>query len=265
MGKGWAKGRTAATDPRIARAAAGHRGKAYVRRTPVEDCRWPVSTSTTLPLEWSHEMAYVVGLTATDGCLITGRRAINFKSSDRDLVALYLSLLGRTNRIGTERTRGGGLAYKTQFSDARLYRWFMEAGLTPRKSLTLGALAVPAGLVVPLARGLFDGDGTIMNKIYRADTKSRTPYLWEYLITRFYSASKTHVEWLQSMLQSALQIEGRVAPFAISSAGNTEWGLCFGKRESVKLLAALYQDAAAPSLQRKRAIWGSYLARHPLA
>jgi hypothetical protein len=80
VGKGWAKGPKAATDPRIARAAAGHRGKQYVRRTPFELCRWPFAGLTTLPLAWSDDMVYIVGLTATDGCLITGRRATNFKS-----------------------------------------------------------------------------------------------------------------------------------------------------------------------------------------
>ncbi|HLZ48440.1 MAG TPA: hypothetical protein VKR80_07300 [Candidatus Limnocylindria bacterium] len=35
-GKGWAKGRSAKDDPRIARAAAGHRGKHYTPRVPPE-------------------------------------------------------------------------------------------------------------------------------------------------------------------------------------------------------------------------------------
>src|SRR5881296_1891104 len=100
---GWAKagrrGFTAATDPRVARAAAAHRGQQYERRTPFEQCRWQRASRTTLPLEWSDSMAYIVGLTATDGCLVSGRRAINFKSRDRDLVETYLRVLGRTNAI----------------------------------------------------------------------------------------------------------------------------------------------------------------------
>src|SRR2546421_12459357 len=107
VGKNWAKGLTAATDPRIARAAAGHRGKLYVRRTPPELCRWPVSGLTTLPLAWSDDMAYIVGLTATDGCLITGRRAINFKSGDRQVVETYLGLLGRKSRVNSPPTDTG--------------------------------------------------------------------------------------------------------------------------------------------------------------
>ena len=115
MGKGWAKGLTAATDPRVARAAAAHRGKIYQRRTPFEECRWPTAGRTTLPLEWSNEMAYIVGLTATDGCLFTGIRKINFKSEDRQLVETYLSVLGRTNRVKHAKTRTGGIVSFTEF------------------------------------------------------------------------------------------------------------------------------------------------------
>jgi len=179
VGKGWAKGLTAETDTRIARAAAGHRGKAYVRRTPPEECRWRLAGRTTLPLQWSDEMAYIVGLTATDGCLVTGRRAINFKSGDRALVKTYLGLLGRTNRIKAERTRSGGTAYFTQFHDSSLYRWFQSAGLTPKKSLTIGALNVPDDHLFPLLRGLLDGDGSVINKLYRADTGAHNDYHWE--------------------------------------------------------------------------------------
>src|SRR2546430_13087223 len=94
--------------------------------------------------------------------LITGRRAINFKSGDRQLVETYLQLLGRTNRVKSHRTEKGGIAYYTQFHDSALYEWFRSTGLTPRKSLTIGALSAPDEFLIPLARGLLDGDGNII-------------------------------------------------------------------------------------------------------
>jgi hypothetical protein len=145
-------------------------------------------------------MAYIVGLTATDGCLVTGRRQINFKSGDRQLVETYLGLLGRKNRVKSHPTKTGGIAYYTLFHDSALYEWFRSVGLTPRKSLTIGPISVPDGFLSPLARGLLDGDGTLLNKVYRADTGRRDDYFWEYLITRFLSASRRHLEWLQSAI-----------------------------------------------------------------
>ena len=185
MGKGWAKGLTAATDPRVSRMATAHRGLRYVRRKPFAECRWPNENRTTLPLAWSDDMAYVVGLTATDGCLITGKRALNFKSMDRELIATYLRLLGRTNKIGIERTRTGGIVFKAQFHDSSLYEWFRSVGLSPRKSLTLGGFDVPNEFLFALVRGLLEGDGSVINKVYRADTGRRNDYYWEYLNHQF--------------------------------------------------------------------------------
>ena len=263
MGKGWAKGLTAATDPRIARAAAAHRGMQYVRRTPIELCRWPLAGFTKLALTWSDEMAYLVGLTATDGCLITGRRAINFKSGDGQLVEMYLRLLGRKNRVKSHPTANGGVAYFTQFHDSRLYEWFKSVGLTPRKSLTIGALSVPDGVFIALARGLLDGDGSIINKIYRADTGRRDDYYWECLTTRFISASRKHLEWLRSRF---LATTGRIGTLGVATTkprGNRHlmFELEFGKRSSLVLLPLLYPEGA-PCLERKRAIWTEYQRRH---
>src|SRR5437660_12338251 len=133
------------------------------RRRAFGECDWRLAGRTTLPLEWSDSMAYIVGLTATDGCLITGRRVVNFKSEDRQLVETYLRLLGRLNRIRIVKTRTGGVVYVTQFHDSRLYRWFLSVGLTPRKSLTLGAIPVPDQFLLPLARGLMAGVGRLTN------------------------------------------------------------------------------------------------------
>lgn len=162
-GRGWAKGLTAATDTRIAKAAAAHRGRVYTRRTPFEQCRWPLAGRTTLALEWSDVMAYVVGLTATDGCLYTGRRKINFKSEDRELVGTYLALLGPTNRIKEQVTGLGNLVYFTEFHDSKLYEWFRAVGLTPRKSLTIGPLVVPDAHFAHFLRGHLEGDGSVMD------------------------------------------------------------------------------------------------------
>jgi hypothetical protein len=260
-GKGWSEGRTAATDPRIARAAAGRVGKTKVQRKPFSEMRWIRRTFTTLPIEWSSQMAYLVGLTATDGCLITGRRAINFKSADWQLVETYLRILGRTNRIGLEKTRAGGVVYKSQFSDSRLYRWLQSIGLTPRKSLTLGAIDVPDEFLCPLVRGLLDGDGNITNHVWKADTTRRSDYYYEWLRTRFVSASHAHLDWLKARLHDRLGLHGWI--WWNDKQGHGIGVLSYGKHDTIKLLGWLYADREAPCLLRKRAIWDDYCARHP--
>jgi hypothetical protein len=264
IGKGWSKGLTAATDPRVARAAAAHRGKTYVRRTPVEDCKWPIATRTTLAVEWSDDMAYIVGLTATDGCLITGRRKINFKSRDRELVALYLQLLGRTNPIKHQKTRTGGLAYFTEFGDAELYRWFQSIGLTPRKSLTLGALNVPDPFLSALLRGLLEGDGTIQNFTHRPTPRTYPEYTYERLWTYFTSASRAHLDWVQARVRALYGLVGHIEQMPRHDGRHDFFRLKFGNRESTVLLSKIYPAADLPKLERKWKIWDDYKTRHDL-
>lgn len=213
-------------------------------------------------------MAYIVGLTATDGCLITGRRAINFKSGDRPLVETYLRLLGRKNRVKNHPTSTGGVVYYTQFHDSALYKWLLSTGLTPRKSLTIGSLSVPDEFLFPLARGLLDGDGSVVNEVYRADTGRRPDYFWEYLITSFKSASRPHLEWLQSRLSLATGQTGYLSQLNINLKNplpnrHPFFELRYGKRGSLVLLPLLYPPAA-PCLERKRAKWFGYAQRHGL-
>lgn len=153
MGKDWAKGLTAATDARIARNGAARRGRRY--KTKRQAAR---------SLEWSLELAYALGLTATDGCLSRDRRHITFDSKDRDLVETYLRCVGRENaRVFPTRTRTGGHAYRAALSDTALYDWLFARGIRPAKSLTLGAVEVPPGLLPHFLRGLIDGDARSMS------------------------------------------------------------------------------------------------------
>ena len=267
MGKGWAKGLTAATDARVARAADAHRGMRYERRTPIDECAWPKSSSRLLPLEWSDTMAYLVGLTATDGCLITGRRQINFKSEDRALVDLYLTLLGRTNTISSQPTRSGGTVYHSQFGDALWYEWLRGVGLSPRKSLTIGAIAVPEAFLFPLVRGLLDGDGSVINQVYRADTADRPDYYWEYLMTQFASASEAHLTWLEDRVGRATGLHGNLSQVTRripDARRHPFFQLRYGKRASLVLLPLLY-PRGAPCLARKRDIWREYARRHDIS
>ena len=213
--------------------------------------------------EWTPELAYAVGLIATDGCLTRGR-TISFPSADRQLVELLLACLKKHNKISKFRTRIGNIAYRTQIGDVALYRWLEGIGITPRKSLTIGAIDVPDAVLLPLARGLLDGDGSIMNKRARADTKRCSDYYWEYLRTKFVSASRTHLEWLRGRIRDVLGIDGYIELARGRDGHHDMYALRYGKRISLVLLPALYEDPVAPRLMRKWAIWAAYCRRHGL-
>lgn len=263
-GKGWAKGKTAATDIRVANAAAAHRGLKYERRTPPELCGWSAPPGTMvrqLPLGWSPPMAYVVGLMATDGCLITGRHQLNFKSEDEQLVQTFLNCLGRATGYRAASTRHGNVVYIAQFSDSALYRWLQTIGLMPRKSLVLGRIDVPRELLFHCARGLLDGDGSLVNFWYDGTGKA-AGRRYEGFITRFISASRDHIEWLQTELELAAGVHGSVTK---PSEKGSCWSLNYAIRESCALLPLIYEDEDVPKLERKWLTWKGFATRHGFA
>ncbi len=258
-GRGWAKGRSAKDDPRIARAASGHRGKAYTPRTAPEQDRRRSSAPFT-PV-WTPTLAYAVGLIATDGGLTRGR-SLSFPSADRELVEHLLGALGKSNKISIERGEKGRVYYRTQIGDVALHRWLLTLGITPAKSLTIGAIDVPDHFVLSFARGLLDGDGSIMNKTARADSKRSKDYRWEYLQTKFVSASLAHVTWLRLRLKEATGLEGYLMTKKAEGRRHACYALRFSKHASLRLLPLLYADPTAPRLTRKWRVWENYAARH---
>lgn len=258
-GKGWARGKSATTDLRVAKSAAAHRGKIYERHlSPDEDKRHRRLAARTLPLEWSATMAYVVGLIATDGCLVNSGRHLSFGSSDRELVETFLECLGRPAHFKTLLTRQGQRYYRTQFGDVRLHRWLRGIGLMPRKSLVLGPLAVPDELLLHCARGLLDGDGSIINYWYDGGGKA-AGRRYEGLTTRFISASRAHIDWLQDALRRVASVKGSIG--RPPSDGGC-WSANYTIRESCVLLPMLYPSENVPKLERKWHVWNRYAERH---
>jgi len=259
-GKGWAKGRKASNDPRIAKNAEAHRGKTYQSHIgPEQDRR---RKSPVACLEWTPTLAYAVGLLATDGCQTDGRH-LAFPSADRELVEILLRCRGKTNKITTERTRTGGTVYRTQIGDVRLCRWLLTVGVTPRKSLTLGPLNVPDELLLECARGLMDGDGGITHFTHAATKKSYPDYRYERIVVGFNSASRAHLEWLRAKLEPYAEAPGWLGIRAATARRHEFVTLRYGTRDGLRLLPLLYRDHTVPRLERKYRIWQSYLERYP--
>lgn len=83
----------------------------------VEDrASWPV---------WTPELAYVVGLIATDGNLSPDGRHLAIPSRDRSLLESIRSCLGLTNRIREECPVSRPI-YRLQWGDRAFYDWLVH-------------------------------------------------------------------------------------------------------------------------------------------
>jgi len=71
--------------------------------------------------------------------------------------------------------------------------------------VTLGGIDVPDAFLLPVVRGLLDGDGSVVNFVH-APTKRLYPnYRYERLMAQFNSASRRHLEWLRGRLEPLLR------------------------------------------------------------
>lgn len=82
------------------------------------------------------------------------------------------------------------LCHRLQWSDVLFYRWLIDVGLMPAKSLRLGPLKVPDEWFRDFLRGCIDGDGSILTYTdhYNASKDPRYVYTRIYvsLISRAY-------------------------------------------------------------------------------
>lgn len=245
----WSRGLTAATSESIARNAAKRRGQ---HRAPGKSG----SAARLYPLGrvvWNQELAYAVGLIATDGCL--SGKTITFTNTDRQLVETFLDCVGQAVKIGVQFKSGRKPAYRAQLGNRTLFDWLISIGVTQRKSLTIGAIAVPDEYFLSVVRGLVDGDGSVRNYWYTVPKGTR-PY--EALVVLCHSASRQHLAWLQSELTRLHGFRG--ALFRKGHRPGDVYVLKYSTKEAQRLLPLLYPEGT-PCLRRKALVWTTYRDR----
>lgn len=199
---------------------------------------------------WSFELAYAVGLIATDGNLSPDGRHLAIPSKDFQLLESLRHCLGLGNRI-VQRANGRGHIYRLQWGDRRFYDWLLSIGLTPAKSLTLGQLAVPDDYFPDFFRGCVDGDGTILVYTDRFHAIRNDRYVYQRLYVSLVSASRPFLDWIQSPIHRLVGIGGAINAKRKPGRRPT-YVLRYAKGESIRLLRWMYHAPDVPCLARKR-------------
>lgn len=192
---------------------------------------------------WSSELAYAIGLLATDGCLSTDGRHLDLTSKDMEQLKNFLKCLGIKNRIGKKISGYSKKLYtRVQFGDVVFYRFLLEVGLTPAKSKTLGSLNIPKKYFFDFLRGSFDGDGSFYSYY---DPRWKSSFMF---YTVFISASLKHITWIRQELSHLLSVKGHITYGGKKSTYN----LKYAKAESIKILKKMFYSNNVVCLQRKR-------------
>lgn len=190
---------------------------------------------------------YLVGLIASDGCLITGKKCVNITAKDKSFLLQVWIAIGSRGGISRKLNGSGQFAYQLQIGSAVLYDRLTSIGLTPRKSLTIGALKVPDGGFRDFLRGVIDGDGNIRR--WRHPTNGR-----EQWVVRICGCSAPFQEWIRETIERLWRVHGALH-CDIDRTGKRQprYTLKYGKLAAKVILHECYYSGAL-ALDRKRTL-----------
>jgi hypothetical protein len=191
--------------------------------------------------QWSAKFSYLVGLMATDGCLSSDGRHIDFTSKDLEQLDNFQKCLGKKYPTKYKISGFSERRYPyISFSNVELYKRLEAVGLHPNKSKTIGKLDIPDRYFFDFLRGHLDGDGCFYSYW---DRRWRSSFMY-YL--QFSSASEEHIHWLKETIARLLNVDGKI------HFTSKVYHLVFAKQSSLSLVNNIYRKKRCICLSRKR-------------
>lgn len=181
---------------------------------------------------WGSNLAYAIGLIASDGCLNPDKRHLWFSSKDLEIIKKFKKSLALKNRIG-KYARGGEKEKRyfcLTFGDIYFYKFLNSIGLTSAKSKTIKSVRVPREHFPDFFRGLFDGDGS-----FYTFWDKRWPKSYSFKLS-IASASLIFLGWLKSRLTKYYGVKGYF------HKGDGVYNLEYVKGDSKKLFEMMYHN-----------------------
>lgn len=182
---------------------------------------------------WSPEMAYIVGLLMTDGCISktkNGSYRISLCLNDGDLLKKIAETLGSDHTITESKYQKGLNVFI--FGREKIARDLLRLGMKPRKSLDLKFPKVPKEYLGDFIRGVFDGDGSV----FYARVSKQSP-----LRSKFYSASESFIIGLMKSLES-LGMPDKTLYCEKTKRKNPYYYINYCHADSIKLYKIMYKE-----------------------
>lgn len=180
--------------------------------------------------KWSPEMAYVLGLIATDGC-VSRTGTVSLCINDKDLLGKVKDVMGSAHTIKYYGHQEG--LYSFNFSRQKLCADLNRLGIFPNKSLNIRFPDVPDAFLIDFVRGVFDGDGSV----FFEKRSSKLP-----LRASFISSSKDFIETLEAKLR-ALGMPKRTL-YQHKTKNAVSYMIRYAHADSIRLFKLLYNKNA---------------------
>jgi len=178
--------------------------------------------------DWSPEMAYVLGLVITDGC-ISRTGAVSLSMNDLELLEKVKKTMGSAHKIIPSKHQKG--LYYYHFSREKIAQDLEGLCVVPRKSLIVKFPQVPRDYLPDFIRGVFDGDGSV----FFDKRRQRFP-----LRSKFVSSSIDFIEGLHGSLESLGMPKRTLYKRKTKNAWSYEF--VYAHKDTVKLFDLLYKN-----------------------
>jgi hypothetical protein len=196
---------------------------------------------------WNADLAWAVGILASDGCLPKDCNAIKLSSTEIEIIENFMGCLQLDPAIEpfVQHNKNYKPLYILQFYDMN-FRIFLEnIGMMPAKSKRLGPLAIPDQVFADYARGAWDGDGC-----WRIERKHRkSGRVVGYLNTSLASGSPVYLQWMQNKIEQLVSLSGSIRGITLTYCGT----------KAISLGHWMYYASNLPALSYKKAIWKQFV------
>lgn len=187
---------------------------------------------------WSPDMAYVLGLLITDGC-ISRTGTVSLCMNDREILEKVKKVMGSAHKI--ESSKHQEKLYIFYFARENMLKDLESLGVVPKKSHIVAFPNMPAEYLPDFLRGVFDGDGSV----YFDKRSKNSP-----LRSAFYSGSKDFIEKLEDNLTKLGLPKRKISQQ--KTLNGIFYGIRYGHKNSLNLFNILYKSIQQDTLYLER-------------
>jgi len=175
---------------------------------------------------WSADMAYVLGLLFTDGC-VSKAGTVALSINDLDLLEAIRSVMGSTHKIEPSKHQKNLFIF--HFAREKMTQKLEDIGLIPNKSLVVKFPEVPFEYIPDFLRGVFDGDGSVF-------FDKRNPKLQ--LVSTFTGGSQCFMIDLEKNLNRLGLPQRKI--YKQQTKNGYCYKIVYGHKDSIALFSVLY-------------------------
>ena len=202
---------------------------------------------------WSRELAYLIGATLTDGCVMSAdyttprgvyrHRVVGWQVADLDWLVTLKRVMSATREIAVC-VRKHGIYYELRVQGQEIVDCFARYGVFPRKTMTCRVPTdLPPEFFFHFLRGVIDGDGWI--GVRGGSHLNRPGY--KRLEVAIASGSEQFLLDIQAITGGKIRHSGK--------RGHAVYKLEFDCGKAADLLQKVYADSDGLRLERKYRKW----------